>query len=214
MNVAVRSKRGRSTERGAASREHILESAWQVLAERGYGGTSIAAICERADISPTSVYWHFGSKAGLFQALVESRAVLADFRSAVDEAQHPLDKLDRLLAQMRQLVVEQPLGSLTLVAMVSEGGHASPELLEAHKRSRKVELQAIADEFAAVLGKTVPDLDVVAVLLNAFSNYAALTYRVDPDGAELDAIFALLRRAMLRLLGPYVDLGDRGSDSP
>ncbi len=97
--------------------------------------------------------------------------------------------------------------------MVSEGGHASPELLEARKRSGKAELQAIADEFRAVLGPNVPDLDVVAVLLTAFSNYAALSYRVDPDGAELDAIFALLRRAILRLLGPYVDLGDRGSDS-
>ena len=209
MKIAARSRRGRSTPRGVESRDHILASALEVLAESGYAGASIAAICNRADISAPSIYWHFGSKAGLFQALQErtSATVLDEFRSAVAKSRDPLGKLDRLLNRMRELVIEQPVGSLTLVAMASQGGHANREMLDAQRRSRQAELQAIQDDFRAVLGP-VPDLDLVAVVLTAFSNYAALVQHIDSGGAEVDAIFSLLRRTMLRLLEPHANLGN------
>lgn len=179
-----------------------------VLAERGYAGTSIAGICERAELSPTSIYWHFGSKAGLFEALLEQNSgeFLERIRTAVAQADDPLDKLDLLIGSLRRLVTEQPFGSLTTVALLSEGRHASPELLEAHKRSRAAELETIAEDFRAVLGPDVPDLDLVALLVTAFSNYAALTHRIDSDGSEVDAIFDGLRRVVLRLLRPVLGI--------
>ena len=54
-------------------RARILEAALQVFAERGYNAASIAEIGERAGIAKSVMYHHFGSKAGLYEAVVEAQ---------------------------------------------------------------------------------------------------------------------------------------------
>jgi AcrR family transcriptional regulator len=51
----------------AATRRQIAGAARQVFAERGYVGTTIAAISERADIPLQTVYSALGSKARILQ---------------------------------------------------------------------------------------------------------------------------------------------------
>ncbi|MFJ6215381.1 TetR/AcrR family transcriptional regulator [Streptomyces sp. NPDC092296] len=46
-------------------REAVLSAAVELLAERGYGGCSMAAVAERAGIATGSVYRHFTGKAEL-----------------------------------------------------------------------------------------------------------------------------------------------------
>ena len=55
----------RKTARGEASRRRILDAATQLICERGYSGTSVDAVCKRAGVVKTALYWHFGSKSGL-----------------------------------------------------------------------------------------------------------------------------------------------------
>jgi AcrR family transcriptional regulator len=52
-------------------REKILDAARTLFGERGYDATSIAEIGEGAGISKSVLYHYFGSKAGLYQALLE-----------------------------------------------------------------------------------------------------------------------------------------------
>jgi AcrR family transcriptional regulator len=54
-------------------RARILEAALQAFAERGYNAASIAEIGERAGIAKSVMYHHFGSKAGLYEAVVEAQ---------------------------------------------------------------------------------------------------------------------------------------------
>lgn len=49
----------------SASRDRVLASALQIVAERGYAGCSVAAVAERAGIATGSVYRHFPAKADL-----------------------------------------------------------------------------------------------------------------------------------------------------
>ena len=56
---------------GAASRERILQAALELLGKRGYAATSVSAICERAGVAKTALYWHFGSKEGLLLTLLK-----------------------------------------------------------------------------------------------------------------------------------------------
>lgn len=48
-----------------AQREAVLQAAVGLLAERGYGGCSMAAVADRAGIATGSLYQHFANKAEL-----------------------------------------------------------------------------------------------------------------------------------------------------
>lgn len=52
-------------------REAILRAAGEEFAGRGYAGTSISRILERADLSKGSLYYYFEDKADLFATVVE-----------------------------------------------------------------------------------------------------------------------------------------------
>jgi AcrR family transcriptional regulator len=53
-------------------RERVLDAALQLFGERGYDATSIAEIGERAGIAKSVLYHYFGSKAKLYEAVLEA----------------------------------------------------------------------------------------------------------------------------------------------
>ena len=61
----------RRHKQGDESRERILEAALEIAAERGYDGTTMALVCERAGLPASSVYWHFKNKDALLAAVLE-----------------------------------------------------------------------------------------------------------------------------------------------
>jgi AcrR family transcriptional regulator len=69
--VSVRAKRGRPPER-ADRRESILRAALESFVERGFYGTSIPEIAERAEIAPGTIYHYFDSKEALVNMLYRS----------------------------------------------------------------------------------------------------------------------------------------------
>jgi len=66
-------------------REKVLDAGRELFAQRGYHATSIAEIGERAGIAKSVLYHHFGSKAGLYEAIVdaETDALVARVGEAV-----------------------------------------------------------------------------------------------------------------------------------
>ena len=76
-----------SVERARAQRERIVTAAVQVFAERGYGPTTIDAVCQVCGLSKGAVYTYFASKEDLFLAASEQvferrYRTLADARDA------------------------------------------------------------------------------------------------------------------------------------
>ena len=57
--------------RARQTADRILEAAVKAFAQDGYRSATIEGIAARADVAPSSVYNHFGSKAGIAQALAE-----------------------------------------------------------------------------------------------------------------------------------------------
>jgi AcrR family transcriptional regulator len=53
------------------TRERILEIAADLFAEKGYAGTYVREIVERAGVSKPVLYYYFRSKEGLFYAVLE-----------------------------------------------------------------------------------------------------------------------------------------------
>jgi AcrR family transcriptional regulator len=62
----------------AAHRELVLDATFELLVERGYQGTTMASVAERAGSSKETLYAWFGSKQGLFAALIRRQAEAAN----------------------------------------------------------------------------------------------------------------------------------------
>lgn len=56
---------------GTERRQQLIEIAKSLFAERGYEGTSIEEIAQRANVSKPVVYEHFGGKEGLYAVVVD-----------------------------------------------------------------------------------------------------------------------------------------------
>ena len=61
------------------SSDRILQSALALFSSRGYDATSVREICEAAGITKPTLYHFYGSKEGVYRALVDG--VLEDFRA-------------------------------------------------------------------------------------------------------------------------------------
>jgi len=55
-------------------KEHIINTAIELFAERGYEGTSIRDLAAKADVNIAMINYYFGSKDKLFEALIEYKA--------------------------------------------------------------------------------------------------------------------------------------------
>lgn len=110
---------------GADRRHQLLDIARALFAEKGFDGTSIEEIAQRAEVSKPVVYEHFGGKEGIYAVVVdrEMRHLLDEIVSALS-AGHPrelleqaaralLDYIDNSTDGFRVLVRDSPVASTT-----------------------------------------------------------------------------------------------------
>jgi AcrR family transcriptional regulator len=98
-------------------REQILDAAIKVFARKGLAATKISDVAAAARLSYGLVYHYFGSKEGIFTALVE-RAMrgTVEFTSALVEADGPAwPRLQQLVEGMLQGIIENPEYPLIIV---------------------------------------------------------------------------------------------------
>lgn len=88
------------TQVASPTRESLIDAAEELFAEGGFEGASVRAITGRAKANLGSVTYHFGSKAALFEAVVE-RAQAGMFETIQEAAGIPGTPLDRLQRVLR-----------------------------------------------------------------------------------------------------------------
>jgi AcrR family transcriptional regulator len=83
--------------RPAVTAGAVLDAALTLFAERGYHGTAVSQIAASLGIRTPSLYNHMRSKQDLLEAIIGRTvdAVLADFRTAVDDVSDPVEQLRR-----------------------------------------------------------------------------------------------------------------------
>lgn len=109
-------------------RDEILAAAFQVLEEHGYRGTSTLSIARRARTSKETLYNWFGSKQGLFEALVASCAesMDADLAEASDNPDLPPDEvLHRLASALLHAATSGRAVTIAQAAICES--HSTPE---------------------------------------------------------------------------------------
>jgi AcrR family transcriptional regulator len=108
------------------SRERILETAFQVVRERGAAAVTMAGIADAAGLSRQMVYVHFRSRAGLLTAMARDHDRRSGFAARVAAARDlpPAEALERLLREWLAYVPEiLPVArALEAAAITGEAG--------------------------------------------------------------------------------------------
>ena len=93
MTDPVKPRRAyRSTRRAelvAQTRRDIVMSAGQAFRERGYVGVTMPSIADAAGVGVETIYRAFGSKAGLFKAVIDAAVAGGPSRAEVDVEERP-----------------------------------------------------------------------------------------------------------------------------
>jgi AcrR family transcriptional regulator len=155
----------------------IARVAARLFAAHGYEATSVRTIVEEAGVAKPTLYYHFGSKEGLAQALLTLPMTrLADsMRSILEQAGDPVAALEAIVeahfafcredpdrARFFFALVFGPQGS-GLMADVKETMQALPELLTA-AINRLAETGLIAPERVAECKTACRGMIVIAML--------------------------------------------------
>ena len=110
------------------SHDRILKKALELFSERGYDATSVREICEAAGITKPTLYHFYGSKEGVYRAIVEG--ALERFRAEVVLALTGEGSLrDRLVRMARAYVVstlQEPDLARFIIALIHNPPQSAP----------------------------------------------------------------------------------------
>jgi AcrR family transcriptional regulator len=83
------------------TRAHILDTAWELVRERGVAAVTVADVAAAAGVSRQLVYIRFENRAGLLVAMARRHDVRSGFAGRADEtaALAPVAALERLLRE-------------------------------------------------------------------------------------------------------------------
>lgn len=129
----------RTKEEAAVTRATVLNAALSVFSAKGYAATSLDDIAAAAKVTRGAIYWHFKSKADLYNTLIsELSARGADLvQKAVAEGGTLLEILRRVFIRQCALIEEEKEARAVMeLAMFKTG--VDPDL----QAGRRKQLQA------------------------------------------------------------------------
>ena len=194
---------GKRQEGVDETRERILETARRLLKGDGYAEFTVDTVAAEADVSRATVYYQFGSKAGLLEALFDDFAVrgrMTDLAGAFQEPD-PLTALDRFIEIVARFYASDRILLRRLRGLAAIDPDLARGIRDRDERRRKgltVLLGRIAERHGRPKGDDLERaLDVVHTL-TSFETFDNLTRR-GRKAAEIGAIVARLARAELGL---------------
>jgi AcrR family transcriptional regulator len=91
------------------TRDSILQAAKALFSQKGFASTSVREICETVGITAPALYYHFGNKEGLFEAVVKDTLNLDEFYNLLQaRVAAALDPWTQLQAYVRTYLTSYP----------------------------------------------------------------------------------------------------------
>ncbi|GLX50389.1 TetR family transcriptional regulator [Streptomyces hygroscopicus subsp. hygroscopicus] len=179
---------------GVESRQRILDAAVEIAGERGYEGTSIAAVSAKCGLPASSIYWHFKDKDDLIAAVIERsfETWLAAVELPGEEAGTPLERVTAMASNVAKSLVDAPDFLRLGLMLALERRPAEPRGRTVFLHVRDIASQKVAE----VVRTLLPDLDEDAV--RTLTTYAVagadglfVQREINGDGVDLVAMFEL-----------------------
>ena len=110
------------------SNDRILKSALELFSDKGYEATSVREICEAAGITKPTLYHFYGSKEGVYRALVEGalERFRADIHRALAGAVPLRERLGRMARAYVDAAMREPDLARFVMALSHNPQHSAP----------------------------------------------------------------------------------------
>lgn len=119
-NVKAERKRGRPRKGAEHDADALFDAAVICFAEQGFDRATLRMIADRAGVDVALISYRYGSKFGLWCAVVEyvGQATSKELYAARDASLHlpAEEKLDRLCTELVNLVIRRPAFSQLLIS--------------------------------------------------------------------------------------------------
>jgi AcrR family transcriptional regulator len=197
------SSMGRRERKKQATRTSILRAALDLFIIQGYSGTTVAQIAERADVSESTFFNHFGTKEELILERIDGKAealvTLLDERETATTVDVLRDYLGGLADKLEWLA--------DFRRMLHGAIRVEPELLELMiGRWSQTARPALRDSFARDLGDS-PDAfrtEIITAIAVGLSNHVA--YVMYADEIDDARIVAFVQTTLETLTKSYNEL--------
>jgi len=147
--------------------DRIIAEATRLFGQKGYGSTSVRELVEAAGVTKPTLYYHFGSKEGLFVATAQAHldALDAMARGALEQGATLAEKLEALFEATVQTASQRPDVLRFLMTTLHQVDHGQPEIDMMSMDATMVRYLAEHFMAAAERGEVAPDIDVpIAVI--------------------------------------------------
>ena len=196
----------RREQLGVESRRRIVDAAAKLMAERGFAGTSIAAVSQRSGLPSGSIYWHFESKEALLAAVMEegARRWFEALPRVDDLPTDPAERTAALFEAVDASLESHPEFLRLLLLIALERRDVDPTSLAVIRRVRDLALGRIRRMLVFLLTplklrNTQTLADEFARLVLVVADGAFVAQHIDPEQADVRRSFGLLRRALSAL---------------
>jgi TetR/AcrR family acrAB operon transcriptional repressor len=100
----------RTKEEAEKTRQALLKAALSVFSQKGYAATTLEDVAKEAGVTRGAIYWHFGSKAELYNALLEEHSARGSeiVQAAAVEGGSMREILARIFIRMLRAVENDP----------------------------------------------------------------------------------------------------------
>ncbi|TQM33499.1 TetR/AcrR family transcriptional regulator [Nocardia bhagyanarayanae] len=193
-------RRGRppaSESTAGDTRERIVRAAVELFAEKGFHGTGVAEIGDRADVQRGALYYHIGSKEELLWQILRdyTALMLADAERITSGGDDPITKLRKLIhSHVGRIVEHRREVAIQLRDVGSLTGERAAQLQELRDRIQLHWQQTLDAGHAAGLLRTADHVVTNGVL--GMLNTVTFWYR--PHGGHSpDAIADILAATVL-----------------
>ncbi|MFF3503204.1 TetR family transcriptional regulator [Streptomyces sp. NPDC003247] len=179
---------------GVESRQRILDATVEIAGERGYEGTSIAAVSAKCGLPASSIYWHFKDKDDLIAAVIERSfdTWLAAVELPGAETGTPLERVTTMAGNVAKSLIDAPDFLRLGLMLALERRPAEPRGRTVFLQVRDIARAKIAEMAEAL----VPGLDEEAV--QTLTTYAIaggdglfVQREINGDAVDLVAMFEL-----------------------
>ncbi|MFJ3799298.1 TetR/AcrR family transcriptional regulator [Streptomyces sp. NPDC090088] len=179
----------RKRANGVESRRRILDATVEIAGERGYDGTSIAAVSAKCGLPASSIYWHFKDKDDLIAAVIERsfETWLAAVTLPGEEAGTPQDRVALMAANVARSLVAEPDFLRLGLMLALERRPAEPRGRTVFLQVRAVAQERVA-EVVADLFPTLAEDDVQTLTTYAVAGADGLFVHREVNGDSVDLV--------------------------
>jgi AcrR family transcriptional regulator len=185
---------------GEESRRRILDAAAEIAGERGYDGTSIAAVSNRCGLPASSIYWHFTDKDELIAAVIERsfERWLATLSLPGEEEGGAIERATAMAVAVAKALVETPDFLRLGLLLALERRPTEPTARTRFLQVRHVASERVAGAFRE-LAPELPDASVRQLTTYALAGADGLfvAREIGGDDVDLVALFELHARVLI-----------------